>query len=154
MSTEVRRFAGVDDLSASVGTVLGPTDWLEISQDRVNLFAEATGDHQWIHVDADKAAAGPFGRTIAHGFLTLSLLPMFGPMLYAVDSVSMGINYGVDKVRFPAPLPVGSMIRATATIGEATPIKLGLRVAWDWEVEAEGVDKPVCVARTLAVVVP
>src|SRR5437870_11778455 len=108
---------GLDELKAMAGTGLGHTSWLEITQDRVNAFADATDDHQWIHVDRERAAAGPFGGTIAHGFLTLSLvIPLFGELL-TVQDVSMGINYGLNRVRFPAPVPVGSKIRLAATLG-------------------------------------
>ncbi len=113
---EPRIFTSPAELKAAVGERLGYTNWLEVDQKRIDLFAEATGDHQWIHVDPEKAAAGPFGTTIAHGYLTLSLLPLFGPQLMAVEGVKMGVNYGTNKVRFPAPVPVGSRLRATATI--------------------------------------
>ncbi|KPC87575.1 dehydratase, partial [Streptomyces sp. NRRL WC-3753] len=110
---EPRIFASVDELRAAVGEQLGHTDWLEIEQKRIDQFAEATGDHQWIHVDPEQAKEGPFGTTIAHGYLTLSLLPVFGPQLISVEGVRMGVNYGVNKVRFPAPVPVGSRLRTT-----------------------------------------
>lgn len=100
---EPRIFTSVDEVKAAVGEQLGHTDWLEVDQKRIDLFAEATGDHQWIHVDPEKAAAGPFGTTIAHGYLTLSLLPLFGPQLIRVEGVKMGVNYGTNKVRFPSP---------------------------------------------------
>lgn len=115
-----RVFGSLDELRGAVGEELGTSDWLEIDQKRIDLFAEATGDHQWIHVDQEKAAAGPFGTTIAHGYLTLSLLPAFVPQLMRVDNVKMGINYGTNKVRFPATVPVGSRLRATARIAEVT----------------------------------
>lgn len=151
---EVKTFNGVDELKESVGITLGPTDWFELTQERVNLFADATEDHQWIHVDVEKAKAGPFGGPIGHGFLTLSLIPMFSSQLIKVDGVKMGVNYGCDKVRFPHPVPVGSKLRATAVLGEVADINLGSRAAWDWTIEAEGIDKPVCIARMLSVVVP
>ena len=151
---EVKTFNGVDELKESVGITLGPTDWFELTQERVNLFADATEDHQWIHVDVEKAKAGPFGAPIGHGFLTLSLIPMFSSQLIKVDGVKMGVNYGCDKVRFPHPVPVGSKLRATAVLGEVADISLGSRAAWDWTIEAEGIDKPVCIARMLSVVVP
>src|ERR1700741_5603479 len=109
---EPRTFTSPDELKAGVGEQLGHTDWVEVDQKRIDLFAEATGDHQWIHVDPEKAAAGPFGSTIAHGYLTLSLLPLFGPQLMRVDGVKMGVNYRTNKVRFPPPGPVGSPLRA------------------------------------------
>lgn len=120
---EPRIFTSVDDLKAAVGEQLGYTDWLEIDQKRIDLFAEATGDHQWIHVDPEKAAKGPFGTTIAHGYLTLSLLPLFGPQLLSVEGVTMGVNYGTNKVRFPAPVPAGSRLRATATISSVEEVQ-------------------------------
>ncbi|WP_134322499.1 MaoC family dehydratase [Cumulibacter soli] len=150
---EVKVFNGIDDLKASVGQSYGPTDWFEVSQDRVNAFADATEDHQWIHVDVEKAKSGPFGATIAHGFLTLSLIPMFGPQLTRVDNVKMGVNYGCDKVRFPHPVPVGSKLRASAKLLDVTDIAMGSRATWEWTIEAEGIDKPVCVASMLSVIV-
>ncbi|MER7899676.1 MaoC family dehydratase [Streptomyces sp. NPDC096046] len=147
---EPRIFTSVDDLKSAVGEQLGYTDWLEIDQKRIDLFAEATGDHQWIHVDPEKAAAGPFGTTIAHGYLTLSLLPLFGPQLIAVEGVKMGVNYGMNKVRFPAPVPVGSRLRATAAISAVEEVSGGVQVAVAFSVEREGGDKPVCVAESVA----
>ncbi|MEU9113967.1 MaoC family dehydratase [Streptomyces sp. NPDC048483] len=147
---EPRVFASVDELRGAVGEELGPSDWLEIDQKRIDLFADATGDHQWIHVDQEKAAAGPFGTTIAHGYLTLSLLPTLVPQLMRVDNVTMGINYGANKVRFPATVPVGSRLRATARIAEVTEVKGGVQLATVVTVEREGGDKPVCVAETVS----
>ncbi|MEV7067969.1 MaoC family dehydratase [Streptomyces collinus] len=147
---EPRIFTSVDDLKSAVGEQLGYTDWLDIDQKRIDLFAEATGDHQWIHVDPEKAAAGHFGTTIAHGYLTLSLLPLFGPQLIAVEGVKMGVNYGTNKVRFPAPVPVGSRLRATAAISAVEEVPGGVQVAIAFSVEREGGDKPVCVAESVA----
>ncbi|MFE2508582.1 MaoC family dehydratase [Streptomyces naganishii] len=147
---EPRIFASADELKAAVGEQLGYTDWLEIDQKRIDLFAEATGDQQWIHVDPEKAASGPFGTTIAHGYLTLSLLPLFGPQLISVEGVKMGVNYGTNKVRFPAPVPVGSRLRATATISAVDEVPGGVQVATAFTVEREGGDKPVCVAESVA----
>ncbi|MBR8640876.1 MaoC family dehydratase [Streptomyces tuirus] len=147
---EPRIFTSVDELKSAVGEQLGYTDWLDVDQKRIDLFAEATGDHQWIHVDAEKAAAGPFGTTIAHGYLTLSLLPLFGPQLIAVEGVKMGVNYGTNKVRFPAPVPVGSRLRATATITDVADVTGGVQVTTAFTVEREGGDKPVCVAESVA----
>lgn len=147
---EPRVFASLDELRAAVGENLGPSDWLEIDQKRIDLFADATGDHQWIHVDPEKAAAGPFGTTIAHGYLTLSLLPVLVPQLMRVDNVKMGINYGVNKVRFPATVPVGSRLRATATIAEVTEVSGGVQLTTTVTVERDGGDKPVCVAETVS----
>ena len=147
---EPRTFATVDELRAVVGEQLGYSDWVEIEQKRIDLFAEATGDHQWIHVDPEKAAAGPFGTTIAHGYLTLSLLPLFGPQLIKVEGVKMGVNYGTNKVRFPAPVPVGSRLRATAKITGVEDVAGGVQVSVAFTVEREGSDKPVCVAESVS----
>ena len=141
---------GIPGVQGLVGQHLGYSDWVEITQDMVNTFADATGDHQWIHVDPEKAAAGPFGTTIAHGYLTLSLLPLFGPQLIAVEGVKMGVNYGTNKVRFPAPVPVGSRLRATAKISAVDEVPGGVQVAVAFSVEREGGDKPVCVAESVA----
>ena len=118
----MRTFNGLDELGAAVGEQLGQSDWHEITQEQVNLFAEATGDHQWIHVAPERAKDGPFGQTIAHGYLTLSLLPVLVAEIYRVEGVSMGLNYGTNKVRFPAPVPVGSKVRASAQLVELSPI--------------------------------
>lgn len=150
----MRVINGVDELRAAVGEHLGYSSWHEVTQERIDQFAEATGDHQWIHVDPERAKDGPFGSTIAHGYLTLSMVPMLVWEVYRVDGVKMGVNYGCDKVRFPHPVPVGSKLRATAVLGEVADISLGSRAAWDWTIEAEGIDKPVCIARMLSVVVP
>jgi acyl dehydratase len=139
---------GLDELKALAGTSLGHTGWLEITQERVNAFADATDDHQWIHVDRARAAAGPFGGTIAHGFLTLSLIiPLFGELL-EVKGVSMGLNYGLNRVRFPAPVPVGSKIRMTAQLGAAEDAGVNaVQAVVDFTIEVEGSDKPACVAQ-------
>ncbi|MFE2184425.1 MaoC family dehydratase [Streptomyces sp. NPDC059455] len=147
--TEPRIFTSPDELRSAVGEELGPSDWLEIDQKRIDLFADATGDHQWIHVDPEQAAAGPFGTTIAHGYLTLSLLPSFTPQLLRVEGVRMGINYGVNKVRFPSPVPVGSRLRATGRIVEVTEVKDGLQMTLTVTLEREGGNKPVCVAESI-----
>ncbi|MFD5574579.1 MaoC family dehydratase [Streptomyces cadmiisoli] len=147
---EPRIFTSVDELKAAVDEQLGYTDWVTVDQKRIDLFAEATGDHQWIHVDPEKAAAGPFGTTIAHGYLTLSLLPLFGPQLIAVEGVRMGVNYGTNKVRFPSPVPVDSRLRTTARITGVEEVAGGVQVAVAFTVEREGGDKPVCVAESVA----
>ncbi|MDX3075061.1 MaoC family dehydratase [Streptomyces sp. NPDC088354] len=144
-----RIFTSVDELKAAVGEELGTTDWLEIDQKRIDLFADATGDHQWIHVDPEKAAQGPFGTTIAHGYLTLSLIPSFTPELMRVEGVKMGVNYGVNKVRFPSPVPVGSRLRATGQVAEVTEVPGGAQLVARITLEREGGDKPVCVAETV-----
>ena len=138
------------ELPSFKGQVLGVSDWFEISQERVNTFADATGDHQWIHVDVERAKAeSPFGGPIGHGFLTLSLfVPMWSQILTVTD-VRMGVNYGVNKVRFPAPVPVGSRIRLTATLVDVEEVKGGLQLTVSGVVEREGGDKPVCVLEAL-----
>ncbi|MFD8390077.1 MaoC family dehydratase [Streptomyces sp. NPDC059680] len=145
-----RTFTSPDELKSAVGEQLGYTDWLEVDQKRIDLFAEATGDHQWIHVDPEKAATGPFGTTIAHGYLTLSLLPLFGPQLIRVEGATMGVNYGTNKVRFPSPVPVGSRLRATGRITGVEDVTGGVQVAVAFTVEREGGDKPVCVAESVS----
>ena len=146
----MKTFQTLSDLAACIGQEVAVSDWLTITQAQVNLFAEATGDHQWIHVDPEKAAAGPFGATIAHGFLTLSLLPKFFESSFEIIGSRMGVNYGLNKVRFMAPVPVGSRLRARMTLLSAEPIEgNGLQMAWNVTVEREGADKPVCVAESL-----
>lgn len=148
---EPRVFASPEELRAAVGETLGPSDWLTVDQARIDRFAEATGDHQWIHVDPERAAAGPFGTTIAHGYLTLSLLPQFTPQLLRVEGVRMAVNYGVNKVRFPAPLPVDSRVRATAVITDASDVAGdGLQLTLRVTVERQGSEKPVCAAESVS----
>ena len=143
-------FDRLDQLTALVGQHVATTDWLTITQEQIDQFAHATHDLQWIHCDPERARQGPFGAPIAHGFLTLSLLSKFFDMALHVRSVRMGVNYGLNKVRFPAPVPVGSRLRAHLTLAEATPIDGGLQIQWNVTVEREGSDKPVCVAESLA----
>ncbi|TWE11587.1 MaoC family dehydratase [Rudaeicoccus suwonensis] len=150
----MRTFNGIDELKAGVGEHLGYSDWHQVTQEAVNQFAEATGDHQWIHVDVDKAAAGPFGGTIAHGYMTLSLLPMLAGQVYTVSGVKMGINYGSNKVRFPTPVPVGSRVRGGFELVSVEPSSLGFTVTARATIEIEGGAKPACVAEILSVVVP
>jgi acyl dehydratase len=141
---------GLDELKALAGTDLGSTGWLEITQDRVNAFAEATGDHQWIHVDTERAAAGPFGGTIAHGYLTLSLVVHLLNELVEVRGVSMGINYGLNKVRFPAPVPVGSKVRLAAQVGAVEDAGVNaVQAVMDCTVELQGSEKPACAAQAV-----
>ena len=132
------------------GDMLEPTDWLEIDQQRIDLFAEATGDHQWIHVDPERAQAGPFGATIAHGYLTLSLANLFLPQLMEVQNVAMGVNYGCEKVRFPAPVPVGSRVRGRGEVVSAEEVKGGVQVVVRVTVEIEGAERPACVVDTIS----
>ena len=150
MSRTVTGIAELLDLGAADGsTDLGHSSWLEISQDRVNTFADATDDHQWIHVDPERAAGGPFGATIAHGYLTLSLLIPLWSELLTVEGISMAVNYGLNKVRFPAPVPTGSRIRAHGAIASVTEVKGGAEVVVDLTVEIEGQTKPACVAQAV-----
>ena len=142
-------FTSADELKAAVGKPLGHSDWLEIDQERINLFADATGDHQWIHVDVPKAKEGPFGTTIAHGYLTLSLTNKYLPELVSVPTARMGINYGANKLRFPAPVPVGSRVRCGAEILEANDIPGGVQVVTRISVEVEGSEKPACVVDSV-----
>ncbi len=137
------------ELLQSPGEELGPTDWLLVDQVRINQFAEATGDHQWIHVDETKAAEGPFGNTIAHGYLTLSLANFFLPQLLQVKNISMGVNYGCDKVRFPAPVPVDSRVRASGEIISAKGAKGGVQIVVRVSIEIEGESRPACVVDTV-----
>jgi acyl dehydratase len=138
---------GLDELKALTGRELGHSSWLEVTQERVNQFAEATGDHQWIHVDVERAAAGPFGGPIAHGYLTLSLvIPLFGEIL-KIEGTRMGVNYGLEKVRFPHPVRVGSKVRLAASVVSVEDVAGGVQIVLDFIVQIDGVDKPACVAR-------
>ncbi len=134
----------------ATGRHLGYSEWLEIDQRRIDLFAEATGDHQWIHVDPVRAAAGPFGKTIAHGYLTLSLANLFLPQIMRVDNVSMGVNYGCEKVRFPAAVPVGSRLRGGGEVISAEAVKGGVQVVVRMTIEIEGSERPACVLDTIS----
>jgi acyl dehydratase len=146
----MKTFQTLSELAACVGQEVAVSDWITITQQQVNLFAEATGDHQWIHVDTEKAKAGPFGATIAHGFLTLSLLPVFFDSSFEVTGSRMGVNYGLNKVRFMAPVPVGSRLRGRMKLLSAEPIEGdGMQMTWQVTVEREGSAKPVCVAESL-----
>lgn len=150
----MRIFADPAELKAAKGEHLGHTEWRTITQQQVDLFADATDDHQWIHVDAEAAESGPFGGTIAHGFLTLSLLPSFMRELYRVDGLKMAVNYGLNKVRFPAPVPVGGRIRAGAEILDVKGTPSGTLSTIRVTIEIEGSDKPACVAEMLSLSVP
>ncbi|WP_298179176.1 MaoC family dehydratase [Saccharomonospora sp.] len=153
MST-TRVFPDLDAFAAAVGESLGTGEWHTVTQDQINLFADATGDHQWIHVDTEKAAEGPFGAPIAHGYLTLSLIPKLGAEIYRVEGLRMGINYGLNKVRFPQPVTVGSRIRATADLASVTDTAQGKQAVVRWTIEIEGADKPACVAEVVVLMVP
>ncbi len=145
----MRQFPSIGSLREAVGQHLGYSDWHLVDQKQVDLFAEATGDHQWIHVDPERAAQGPFGRTVAHGFLTLSLVASLIPEVYRVDGVRMAVNYGINKVRFPAPLPVGSRVRAGVELAEVSEVQGGVQVVGRVVVEVEGQEKPCCAAETV-----
>ena len=143
----MRTFTTLDEVAAAANSDLGTTDWLSVDQERINLFAEATGDHQWIHVDEERAKEGPFGTTIAHGFLTVSLLPYFNTQCFRLETPGARLNYGMNKVRFPHPVPVGSRLRSHVSIGTVTDLPAGKQLIIKHTVEIEGVDKPACVAE-------
>ncbi|MDT7576756.1 MAG: hypothetical protein QOH17_3089 [Pseudonocardiales bacterium] len=145
----MRVFNGVDELRAAVGTQLGSSDWITVDQSQIDMFADATDDHQWIHVDEERAKAGPFGTTIAHGFLTLSLLPSLIKQIYSVENVKMGINYGLNKVRFTSPVPVGSKVRGTIDLVDVSDVNGGVQVVNKVVVEIEGAERPALVAEWL-----
>jgi acyl dehydratase len=149
----MRRFKSVEELKAMLGQELGPSDWIKIDQDRIDAFAGATSDHQWIHVDTERAAREmPDGRTIAHGFLTLSLIPHMRDHIWRLESVARGINYGLEKVRFPAPVMAGDRIRMRQTLASIEPMGDGFKMVFRCTVEIEGRDKPACVAETVSIV--
>lgn len=147
----MRDIASLAELKSLIGQEVALSDWVEISQERVNLFAEATGDRQWIHIDVERSRReSPFGGTIAHGFLTLSLLPMLMESAIAFSAFKMGVNYGLNKVRFTAPVPVGSRIRARSTLLQVDDIEGGVQMTWLVTMERDGSDKPVCVAESVS----
>ena len=145
----MRTFDHITDLQPLVGQHLGDSDWITVDQQRINLFAKATGDEQWIHVDPVRAAAGPFGTPIAHGFLTLSLLPEMFASAFEVKDARMGVNYGLNKVRFPAPVPVGSRLRGKFVLMAYEPLEGGAQMTVEVTMEREGSAKPVCVAESI-----
>ena len=146
----MKSFKHLSEMQAMVGEHVGTSDWITVTQERINLFADATGDHQWIHIDPERAAKGPFGTTIAHGFLTLSLLPEMNASAMEVLDTRMGVNYGLGKVRFPAPVPVGSRLRGHFKLTKFEPLEGGAQLTVQVTMEREGSDKPVCVAESLA----
>ena len=151
----MKTFETLAELAAQVGQEVVVSDWVQVTQSHINQFADATGDHQWIHVDVERAKAGPFGAPIAHGFLTLSLIPNFFDTSLAVTQVRMGVNYGLNKVRFMAPVPVDSRLRARIVLLKAEPIdNNGLQTTWTVTIEREGSERPVCVAESLARMYP
>lgn len=143
-------FTNADEMLAAIGQTLGSSDWLEIDQQRIDLFADATGDHQWIHVDPVKASEGPFGCTVAHGYLTLSLVNLFLPQIVRVEGARMGVNYGCDRVRFPAPVKVGSRVRGVGELTKVEPVAKGVQMTVRVTVEIEGGDRPGCVVDTIS----
>ena len=147
----MRTFNTIAELAACTGQDVAVSDWIPITQERINLFADATDDHQWIHVDPERAKAGPFGAPIAHGYLTLSLMPLFFDTALLLKGSEMGVNYGLNRVRFTNPVPVGSRLRAHLHLLSAEPVpRNGTQFTWKVSVEREGADKPVCVAESLA----
>ncbi|HEX6341318.1 MaoC family dehydratase [Umezawaea sp.] len=149
----MRVFASLDEYTAAKGEHLGHGEWHEITQDEINLFADATGDHQWIHIDIEKAKAGPFGAPVAHGYLTLSLIPMLVKDIYTIEGLKMGVNYGLNKVRFPSPVVVGSRVRAGAEILDVVDLPPGKQAVVKVTVEIDGNPKPGCVAETVVLFV-
>ena len=150
----MRTITGLDELKQATGEELGVSDWHEVTQKDIDAFADATGDHQWIHVDPERAKDTPFGSTIAHGYYTLSLAPMFTEQIFALEGFAFAVNYGLNKVRFPAPLPVGSRVRMHAKLQALEEVPGGAQMTVEVTFEREGGDKPVCVAETLARVYP
>jgi acyl dehydratase len=145
----MKKFSTVDELTDAVGVELGVSDWLEITQDRINQFADATGDQQWIHVDVERAKDGPFGTTIAHGYLTASLIPVLTQQIYKIDA-KMGVNYGLNKLRFPSPVPVGSKVQASSVLKEVTSVGDAVQVVTSTSITVEGAQKPSVVAEHVA----
>ena len=145
----MRVFSTFEEIEAAAGEEIGASEWVEITQERVNEFARATDDFQWIHVDQEKAKAGPFGGTIAHGYLTLSLIPMLGAQVFGLETPGAKLNYGLNKVRFPNPVPVGARVRAVVTVGEIAEVPAGRQLTMKYVIEIEGQDKPACVAETV-----
>ncbi|CCW13703.1 MaoC family dehydratase [Rhodococcus aetherivorans] len=145
----MRVFNGLDEVAAAEGADLGTTDWIEINQDRIDKFAEATGDYQWIHVDPERAEKGPFGGTIAHGLLTLSLLPVLQQQLYRVDGIKMAVNYGLDRVRFATPVPADSKVRANVRITRVERLDSALHAHFQTTIEVDGASKPACIVESI-----
>lgn len=150
----MRVFTTFDEVAEAAGTELGSSEWITVDQRRVNQFADATGDHQWIHVDMERAKDGPFGGTIAHGYLTLSLVPWLGSQIFTLQTPGAKLNYGVNKVRFPTPLLVGKRIRLHVKMGEVVDLPSGKQLTVQHTVEIEGEPKPACVAETVVLLLP
>ncbi len=150
----MREFTTFEEIEAAVEEDLGTSNWVEIDQSRVDQFAEATGDHQWIHVDVERAKEGPFGGTIAHGYLTLSLVPWLGSQVFDLNTPGAKLNYGVNKVRFPSPVLVGKRVRAHVKVAGITDVSAGKQLTLSYTVEIEGESKPACVAETVVLLLP
>ena len=150
----MRTFSTFEEIQSAVGEEIGTSEWVEIDQARVDQFADATGDHQWIHVDVERAKEGPFGGTIAHGYLTLSLIPWLGSKVFALETPGAKLNYGVNKVRFPNPVRVGSRVRSTISVADVTDLPAGKQLTLKHVVEIEGEAKPACVAETVVLLLP
>lgn len=150
----MRVFSTFEEIEAAAGEELGTSDWVTIDQERVDRFADATGDHQWIHVDVERAKDGPFGGTIAHGYLTLSLVPWLGSQVFSLETPGARLNYGVNKVRFPTPVVVGSRIRCRVAVAGVTDVPAGKQLTLRHTVEIDGQDKPACVAETVVLLLP
>ncbi|MCL2543816.1 MAG: MaoC family dehydratase [Microbacteriaceae bacterium] len=150
----MRVFTTFEELEKAAGEDLGSSEWLTVDQDRVDRFADATDDHQWIHVDVERAEEGPFGGTIAHGYLTLSLVPMLGAQVYSLETPGAKLNYGINKVRFPNPVLVGSRIRCHVRIAAVSDIPTGKQLTVQHTVEIEGADKPAMIAETVVLLLP
>ncbi|MGZ5129820.1 MAG: MaoC family dehydratase [Caldimonas sp.] len=145
----MRSFATLAEMQPLVGQDIAVSDWIEVTQEKIQLFADATNDQQWIHVDPERAAAGPFGAPIAHGFLTLSLLPEMGASAIEIREARMGVNYGLNRVRFPAPVPAGSRVRGHFKLLKYEPLEGGAQLTFEVRMEREGSDKPVCIAESI-----
>lgn len=151
----MRNFETLQELAALAGQPISTSDWVTITQEQINQFAQATGDHQWIHIDEERAKAGPFGAPIAHGFLTLSMIPLFFASAIHIAQTRMGVNYGLNRVRFTGPVPVGSRLRASIKLMRADPVENGgFQFTWEVSTEREGVAKPVCVAESISRLYP
>ena len=145
----MKTITGLDELKAAEGEVLGTSEWHEVTQEAINDFADVTGDHQWIHVDVERAKETPFGGTIAHGYFTLSLIPMLSRQVFGMEGFTFALNYGLNRVRFPSPMPVGQKVRCTVKVAEVQEIPGGAQTTMEMTLEREGGEKPVCVAETL-----
>jgi acyl dehydratase len=145
----MRVFTTLEEIAAAAGEELGTSEWVTIDQERVDRFADATGDHQWIHVDVERATAGPFGGTVAHGYLTLSLIPWLGSQVFGLDTPGAKLNYGLNKVRFPSPVLVGQRVNLTVTLGDVVDLPAGKQLTMKHVIAIEGVAKPACVAESI-----